>query len=496
MKFSTFLVGVAIYSATSLFLVSCQKEEPTINEITGNENNARVSGFIFDDPAALNNVPMIVSSSLLKYGKEDPATNMYARGGKQDNTLPTVGITAPLNTATVSGIVNIQATASDNVKVSQVSFTIDGSLISNVSTSPYTLSWNSASVSNGAHTLMVTAKDPSGNSKSASIQVYCNNVSGSDITKPTINIIAPTNNATVYGTVNIQSSASDNVGISSVAYSVDGSVIGSSNTAPYNFSWNTTTISTGLHTLKATAKDATGNSADYSIQVTVNTVVIPPVTLPASYYLNMPPVGFQGNEFSCVAWAVATARSGERYYKTGSSVYDAASNIFSPEYIYNQAKFGIDCSSGTGISTCLNILKNQGVCTWQNMPYNTTECAILPNSTQIANAANYKIGSFAIVYQYDEVAIKTLLTQNHPLIAGTSIDDNFTYAKPGFIWNNFNSGYGTNHSYVICGYDDTKHAYKIINSWGVNWGDGGYTWIDYDFFGTLPGSVYVIQNAW
>jgi C1A family cysteine protease len=129
------------------------------------------------------------------------------------------------------------------------------------------------------------------------------------------------------------------------------------------------------------------------------------------------------------------------------------------------------------------------------MPYTSTSCSALPNSTQVAEAANFKIGGYAVVYQYDEVAIKTLLTQNHSLIAGTSIDNNFTYATAGFIWKSFNSGYGTNHAYVLCGYDDAKHAYKIINSWGTQWGDAGYSWIDYDFFGTLPGSVYVIQNA-
>jgi len=209
----------------------------------------------------------------------------------------------------------------------------------------------------------------------------------------------------------------------------------------------------------------------------------------------MPPVGYQYGEFSCVSWAVSTARSQERYYKTSASNYSYETNIFSPAFVYNQAKFGVDCTSGTGMSTCLDILKNLGVCTWQTMPYIGSDCSLLPNSTQLAEAANYKIGSYAIVYQYDQVAIKTLLTQNHSLIAGTSIDENFTYATPGFIWNNFNSPYGTNHAYVICGYDDSRHAYKVINSWGTNWGDAGYTWIDYDFFGTLPGSVYVLQNA-
>lgn len=224
-------------------------------------------------------------------------------------------------------------------------------------------------------------------------------------------------------------------------------------------------------------------------------IVLPPITLPASVLLTMPPVGVQGGEFSCVAWSVAQARSAEKYYTSNATSYNTAINIFSPEYIYNQAKFGNDCSSGTGISTCLNILKNQGVCTWQSMPYTSESCSLLPNSSQVTEAANYKIGAFAIVYQNDLVALKTLLAQHHPLIVGSSIDDNFRYASAGFIWKSFNSAYGTNHSYVLCGYDDSKHAFRAVNSWGTSWGDAGYIWIDYDFFAQLPGSVYVIQNA-
>ncbi len=488
-----YLKGVALCLAITSFFLSCKKEESVISPVNQEEASARVSGLIPDDPAALRATPVMISAELLKKGPISSAATVAAKG-KPDNSAPIISLTSPVANATISGVITVQSVASDNTGITLVSFSVDGISTASSTVAPYNFSWNSAAVSNGSHTLMVTAKDAAGNTKSATVQVNTSNSPGSDITKPTVSITSPTSGASISGTLNVNVSAADNVGVTMVTYSVDGASIGSSSNAPFTFSWNTGSVPAGSRTLTAMAKDAAGNSSSSSIQVTVNTMVIAPVPLPSSYFLQMPPVGVQGGEFSCVAWAVANARSAEKYYKTGATSYNVATNIFSPEYIYNQAKFGTECSSGTGISTCLNILKNQGVCTWQTMPYTSTSCSTLPNTSQVAEAANFKIGGYAVVYQYDEVAIKTLLTQNHSLIAGTSIDNNFTYATAGFIWKSFNSSYGTNHSYVVCGYDDAKHAYKIINSWGTQWGDAGYSWIDYDFFGTLPGSVYVMQN--
>jgi hypothetical protein len=81
-----------------------------------------------------------------------------------------------------------------------------------------------------------------------------------DTTPPTIAITAPANGATVSGTVPVSANASDNVGVASVQFFLDGSNLGSSLTAaPYSVTWNTTTASNGAHTLTAQAKDAAGN---------------------------------------------------------------------------------------------------------------------------------------------------------------------------------------------------------------------------------------------
>jgi hypothetical protein len=212
------------------------------------------------------------------------------------------------------------------------------------------------------------------------------------------------------------------------------------------------------------------------------TVIDTPATLPASYRLNMPPVQNQGGEGSCVPFATTyAARSVEQYYKTGASGYSYSTNVFSPEFVYNQIKTS-DCGSGTGVINALDFLKSTGVCSWQSMPYSSSNgCSLLPTSSQTAEAANYKISSYSKLAVTDITAIKTMLVNRHAVIITVGTDNSFTQATPGFIWKNYSGAMGISHCLVISGYDDAKHAYQVMSSWGTGWGESGFSWIDYDF---------------
>lgn len=239
----------------------------------------------------------------------------------------------------------------------------------------------------------------------------------------------------------------------------------------------TTPTDTTTTTVPTTPPDTTTTTPTQP----VDTTVITPAPLPSSYSIVMPSVRYQGTEGSCVSFAVTYTRAAEQYYKTGATGYNDAVNVFSPEYVFNQAKSSSDCS-GSAVTTSLEILKSQGVCTWQSMPYSSTNgCSLMPTSAQTAEAANYKITSYSKLIDSDKVAIKTMISKNHPVIATFTIDGGFYNATPGFIWKTLTGNSGS-HTMAVCGYDDAKHAYKAINSWGTNWGDAGYIWIDYDFF--------------
>ena len=499
MHFLKSRTGLAVMLSLVLVLVACKKELSDQVIEKQETQQVRNSGVVEDDESVVSKIPVIMSSQLLKKTITDPSLLVAFKGkpsGGNDATPPAISITSPASGAIVSGTINVTVNATDNRAVTSVSLSVDGIIVGSSSTAPFTISWNSATVVNGTHTLSVTAKDAAGNSASASRQVTVNTISNSDVTSPTVFITSPVSGASVAGTIDIAANASDNIGVSSVRFAVDGVAVGSDNTSPYIFSWNTNSVSSGVHTITVAAYDAAGNNSSQSIQVTVNTTVINPPTLPARAQLIMPPVKNQGGEFSCVAFAAGyAARSAEQLYKTGASGYDFSTNVFSSEFLYNQTKFG-DCGAGTSVTTVLEFIKTYGICSEQSMPYSDLNgCSLLPNSSQSAEATNFKISSYSVISKSDVAAIKTMIVNKHPLILTVNLDASFTNAQAGFIWKSYSGAAGFSHALVICGYDDAKHAYKVMNSWGTNWGDAGYSWIDYDFLPQTGGMwTFVINN--
>ena len=93
----------------------------------------------------------------------------------------------------------------------------------------------------------------------------------SDSTPPAVAVTAPSAGATLSGTATLTVAASDNAAVSRVDLYVDGAFLGSDTTAPYSFSWDTTTASNGPHTVVAKAVDAAGNvGTSSSVAVTVS----------------------------------------------------------------------------------------------------------------------------------------------------------------------------------------------------------------------------------
>jgi hypothetical protein len=121
--------------------------------------------------------------------RADMGTPVSGGGATADSSAPTVAITTPTSSTTVSGTVNVAANASDNVAVVGVQFKVDGaSLGGEDQSAPYAFAWNSTQLSNGNHTLTATARDAAGNSRTSSaITVAVNNTTSAP---PTVSLSA------------------------------------------------------------------------------------------------------------------------------------------------------------------------------------------------------------------------------------------------------------------------------------------------------------------
>ena len=98
------------------------------------------------------------------------------------------------------------------------------------------------------------------------------------------------------------------------------------------------------------------------------------------------------------------------------------------------------------------------------------------------DAALHKANYGFQVAAADVNLVKMKLAENHPMVFAFQYDHNYYNAYPGYIWTfpNYRDMY--THAMVLVGYDDSKHAFLAMNSWGSNWGTNGCIWIDYDFF--------------
>jgi len=188
-----------------------------------------------------------------------------------DTANPTVSFTSPSDGAAISDTVTIQASASDNVAVASVRFSIGSTTIATDTSSPYSASLNTASYSNGSYTLTALATDTSGNTASVTRQVTIANEAEpeADTANPTVSFTSPSDGAAISDTVTIQASASDNVAVASVRFSIGSTTIATDTSSPYTASLNTASYSNGSYTLTALATDTSGNTATVTRSVTI-----------------------------------------------------------------------------------------------------------------------------------------------------------------------------------------------------------------------------------
>ncbi|NML65902.1 C1 family peptidase [Hymenobacter sp. RP-2-7] len=218
-------------------------------------------------------------------------------------------------------------------------------------------------------------------------------------------------------------------------------------------------------------------------------------TIPLSYF---PPPGFQGSTESCVGWAVGYTMMG--YMSVPKSLVPPKSftgTVFSPWYLYlavdrQEVRMPRQCQGlgqcGIRADLALQYLQDFGTVPIEFYPTYPIPYSFPPPNEQQLNetALKHKIPStWHRLYAVNNPReIKSYISVDIPIISIIEVDRKFMDYRDNFDnrpyqWKG--PAVGT-HAMVVIGYNDSLHAFRILNSHGDSWGKRGYGWIDYESY--------------
>ncbi len=178
-----------------------------------------------------------------------------------DRSGPDVSITSPSHEATVSGVVDVEVDVSDDSPIAEVVLSSNSGVVATLTSSPWTISWDTGSEASGAHTLTVEATDALGNDGSDSIDV--------DVDQPPTGTWAAPTGTVTSTSVQLSVAVADDLAINSVVFSVDGSHLLTAAVPPWQATWSTCGEASGAHTLSAVVQDSGGQQIELTEVITL-----------------------------------------------------------------------------------------------------------------------------------------------------------------------------------------------------------------------------------
>lgn len=217
-----------------------------------------------------------------------------------------------------------------------------------------------------------------------------------------------------------------------------------------------------------------------------------------------PEPGAQGAQQDCTAWASTYAA---RSYLTGTALGHRLDPLeaLSPAYVYNRLRpAGTPCWGTMQLVDVLNLLKTEGTVPMAEFPDNMLKCKEPASPDLRPRAATFRIDDWRAVDRevpndwrtpliLDDV--KGSLARGVPVVFAMPVDHAFKALKPGETYRSAAPQGHDWHAMALIGYDEDRQAFRLINSWGKNWADGGYTWIDYTTFRALAGEAYALEAS-
>lgn len=188
----------------------------------------------------------------------------------------------------------------------------------------------------------------------------------------------------------------------------------------------------------------------------------------------------QGNLGSCVAHAACAALE---YLERKAGEPDVMRSRLEVYYRARELEGTVSQDAGCMIRDAMKALAKSGACPESLWPYDIARFADVPPQT--ATSQDKPLIVYRRVPQ-TELGIKTALVQGLPVVIGISVYSSFEGEQAqstGVIPypNRRREQLLGGHAMLVVGYDDAEKWWIVRNSWGSNWGAGGYCYIPYRY---------------
>lgn len=150
-----------------------------------------------------------------------------------------------------------------------------------------------------------------------------------------------------------------------------------------------------------------------------------------------------------------------------------------------------DITYGTSIREAIKTCVDIGICTEEIWPYATMLWNILPNINAYTDALRHRVTSYYSITNTEH--IRLAVAEGYGVVFGIAIYNSFQDTPAtGIVPENDYELAG--HAMVIVGYNDSEQKYIVRNSWGAEWGNNGYCFMDYAYVNAEGYNFWVIKQ--
>ncbi len=257
-----------------------------------------------------------------------------------DNTAPVRSAGSPSGTLalnTTSTTISLTTNETATCKYSTSSGQSYGSMTSFSTTGGTSHSQSISGLTNaGSYIYYVKCSDTNSNINATDYTISF--AVAADTTSPVATLTSPANNSVISGSsVSVAATATDDVSVSGVKFYIDTTLIGSEDTSfPYSVTLNSTSVIDGSHSIRAVARDGTGNVATSSVfTVTVDN------TAPVISSISASNVTTSSSD---ITWTTDELANSQVYYGTSIS-YGSTGSSSSMLTSHSQSISGLSAST-------------------------------------------------------------------------------------------------------------------------------------------------------